>query len=87
MSNLSVRGVDDTAVARLKEQAKSRGISLNAYLVELIQSNAGIRAKLNTGISMISPEPGHPKTFKNSKKVSAISDKSTRNYGGDTCFP
>jgi hypothetical protein len=45
MTNLSVRGVDDTAVARLKEQAKSRGISLNAYLVELIQKSAGVRTK------------------------------------------
>jgi hypothetical protein len=45
MSNLSVRGVDDTAVSRLKDEAKSRGMSLNAYLVELIQRNAGFSAK------------------------------------------
>ena len=45
MTNLSVRGVDDTAVSRLKDQAKSRGISLNAYLVELIQRSAGVRTK------------------------------------------
>ncbi len=45
MTNLSVRGVDDAAVTRLKTEAKSRGVSLNAYLVELIQRNAGIRAK------------------------------------------
>ena len=45
MSNLSVRGVDDTAVSKLKDEAKSRGMSLNAYLVELIQRNAGVTAK------------------------------------------
>lgn len=45
MTNLSVRGVDDTAVSRLKDEAKSRGISLNAFLVELIQRNAGVRNK------------------------------------------
>ena len=45
MSNFSVRGVDDTAVSKLKDEAKSRGMSLNAYLVELIQRNAGITAK------------------------------------------
>lgn len=45
MTNLSVRGVDATAVARLKTEAKSRGISLNAYLVELIQRSAGVRTK------------------------------------------
>ena len=43
MANLSVRGVNETAVSRLKDQAKSRGMSLNAYLVELIQRSAGIR--------------------------------------------
>ena len=45
MANLSVRGVDDTAVCRLKDEAKARGVSLNAYLVELIQRSAGVRAK------------------------------------------
>ncbi len=45
MSNLSVRGVNDSAVAKIKDEAKSRGMSLNAYLVELIQRNAGITAK------------------------------------------
>lgn len=46
MTNLSVRGVDDTAVSRLKDQAKSRGMSLNAYLVEIIQRSAGVRTKV-----------------------------------------
>ena len=32
-------------MSRLKDQAKSRGISLNAYLVELIQRGAGVRTK------------------------------------------
>ena len=45
MTNLSVRGVDDTAVSRLKDQAKSQPISLNAYLVDLIQRTAGVRTK------------------------------------------
>jgi hypothetical protein len=47
MSNLSVRGVDDDAVSKLKDEAKAkaRGLSLNAYLVELIQRNAGVTAK------------------------------------------
>ena len=45
MTNLSVRGVDETAVSRLKDRARSRGISLNAYLVELIQKSAGVRAE------------------------------------------
>ena len=45
MSNLSVRGVDDTAVSKLKDEAKSRGVSLNAYLVELIQRYAGVTAR------------------------------------------
>jgi hypothetical protein len=42
MSNLSVRGVDETAVSRLEDEAKCQGMSLNAYLVELIQRSAGI---------------------------------------------
>lgn len=45
MTNLSVRGVDEAAVSRLKDEARSRDVSLNAYLVELIQRSAGIRTK------------------------------------------
>ena len=53
MTNLSVRGVDETAVSRLKDRARSRGISLNAYLVELIQKSAGVRAEPGTRTSSV----------------------------------
>ncbi|MEJ2328177.1 MAG: hypothetical protein P8Y25_15835 [Chromatiaceae bacterium] len=45
MTKLSISGVDETVVSRLRAQAKSQGISLNAFLVELIQTSAGVRSK------------------------------------------
>lgn len=41
MPNLSVRGVGDAALEKIKSAARQRGVSVNAYLVELIQREAG----------------------------------------------
>jgi len=42
VANLSVRGVDDEAMARIKASALRRGLSVNAYLVDLIRRDAGL---------------------------------------------
>jgi hypothetical protein len=42
MANLSIRGVDDLAVDRLKTAARRQGQSLNAYLIDLINRDTGV---------------------------------------------
>ena len=37
MANMSIRGLDDQALARLKSQAKQEGISLNSLVLRLLQ--------------------------------------------------
>lgn len=42
MANLSIRGVEDQALERIKEAAQRRGQSVNAYVVGLIQRDVGL---------------------------------------------
>lgn len=42
MANLSIRGVDEQALDRLRAAASHEGLSLNAYLVGLINRDAGL---------------------------------------------
>jgi hypothetical protein len=42
MPNLSIRGVEDAALQHIKSAASQRGVSVNAYLVELIRREAGL---------------------------------------------
>jgi hypothetical protein len=44
MTVISIRGIDDKAVTRLKQQAQREGTSLNSLAVRLLESGAGIRA-------------------------------------------
>lgn len=41
MANISVRGVEDKALRKLKETARRRGISLNGLIVEMLSEGAG----------------------------------------------
>lgn len=41
MANLSVRGVGEQALRKLKQTARRRGISLNRLITELLNSEAG----------------------------------------------
>lgn len=41
---ISIRGVDDKALARLKQQALREGSSFNAVAVRILEQGAGIRA-------------------------------------------
>ncbi|HSV45626.1 MAG TPA: hypothetical protein VLJ58_07535 [Ramlibacter sp.] len=43
MTVISIRGIDDKAVALLKQQAQREGTSLNALAVHLLETQAGIR--------------------------------------------
>lgn len=42
MPNLSIRGVEEDALQRIRAAAKQRRVSVNAYLVELIRRDAGL---------------------------------------------
>ena len=42
MANVSIRGVDEQALERLRTAATREGLSLNAYLVGLINRDAGL---------------------------------------------
>lgn len=42
MPNLSIRGVEDAELQRIKSAAGQRGLSVNAYLVELIRRESGL---------------------------------------------
>jgi len=41
MSNISIRGLDEEVARALKKAAAQRGLSLNAYAVELLRRGAG----------------------------------------------
>ena len=41
MANISVRGVDDKALRRLKQAASRRGVSLNRYIADLLNGDSG----------------------------------------------
>ena len=42
MANLSVRGLEDEAAAKLKEAAAQHGLSVNAYTLKLLRSGLGM---------------------------------------------
>jgi len=42
MPNISIRGLDKEAADTLKRAAAQKGLSLNAYVVELLRQSAGI---------------------------------------------
>jgi hypothetical protein len=41
MANISVRGVEDKALRKLKETARRRGISLNGLITEMLNEGTG----------------------------------------------
>lgn len=41
MANISVRGVDEQALRRLKQAASRRGVSLNRLIADLLNGTAG----------------------------------------------
>lgn len=41
MANISVRGVEENALRRLKDTARRRGVSLNRLVAELLNAPAG----------------------------------------------
>ena len=43
MKNISVRGLDDETVSRLKAEAVRRGMSVNALAVRLLRTGVGLR--------------------------------------------
>lgn len=43
MTVISIRGIDEKAVSRLKQQAQREGSSLNSLAVRLLETGAGIR--------------------------------------------
>ena len=44
MTVMSIRGIDENAVFRLKKQAQQEGSSLNSLVVRLLETAAGVRA-------------------------------------------
>ncbi len=45
MPSMSIRGLDERALARLKERAEREGSSLNSLVVRILQEDAGVSAK------------------------------------------
>jgi hypothetical protein len=45
MATMSIRGLDDKALARLRRRAEREGSSLNSLVVRLLQDDAGATAK------------------------------------------
>jgi hypothetical protein len=43
MTVISIRGIDEKAILRLKKQAKQEGSSLNSLVVRLLETVAGVR--------------------------------------------
>lgn len=43
MAVISIRGLDDKAVFRLKKQAQQEGSSLNSLVVKVLETVAGVR--------------------------------------------
>lgn len=44
MANLSLRGIDEKTAARLKSEARRRGLSVNALVLQLIRQGVGLKA-------------------------------------------
>ena len=44
MAVISIRGIDDQAISRLKKQAQQEGSSLNSLVVRLLETVAGVRS-------------------------------------------
>lgn len=42
MANLSVRGVGEKSLQRIKQTAKRRGVSVNRLIVDMLNSDAGL---------------------------------------------
>ena len=42
MANLSVRGVAEKSLQRIKQLAKSRGVSVNRVITEMLDAEAGV---------------------------------------------
>jgi hypothetical protein len=45
MASMSIRGLDEKALARLKRRAEREGSSLNSLVVRLLQEDAGVPGK------------------------------------------
>ena len=43
MTVISIRGIDDQAIFRLKKQAQQEGSSLNSLVVKVLETVAGVR--------------------------------------------
>jgi hypothetical protein len=43
MTIISIRGIDDKAIFRLKKQAQQEGSSLNSLVVKVLETMAGVR--------------------------------------------
>jgi hypothetical protein len=43
MTVMSIRGIDEKAILRLKKQAEQEGSSLNSLVVRLLETVAGVR--------------------------------------------
>ena len=43
MTVISIRGIDDKAIFRLKKQAQQEGSSLNSLVVKVLETVAGVR--------------------------------------------
>lgn len=42
VTNLSIRGLDDQATQRLKEEAANQGVSINAFVIGCIRKAVGL---------------------------------------------
>lgn len=45
MKNISLRGIDARTAARLKEQARQTGVSVNTLILQLIRRGTGLESK------------------------------------------
>ncbi len=48
MTVISIRGIDDKAIFRLKKQAQQEGSSLNSLVVKVLETVAGVRVAEKT---------------------------------------
>ena len=44
MANLSLRGIDEKVATRLKSEARRRGLSVNALVLQLIRQGIGLKS-------------------------------------------
>ena len=50
MTTMTLRGIDETLSQHLKELARQEGISLNALVLRLVRSAAGVDKKTRTAL-------------------------------------